>query len=90
MLTNRTKTIYNFSNPKKQLEDADSTKLMSLTTNIGDAKSMITHPASTTHTKMTKENRLRIGVIDQLVRISVGLENVEDIISDLNQSLSIL
>lgn len=63
----------------------DKAQLCSLTTNIGDAKTMITHPATTTHVKLTDEERRRVGISETLVRVSVGLENIEDIIEDLSQ-----
>ena len=61
----------------------DSTKLLSITANLGDAKSTITHPATTTHSRVTPEARAAAGIGDGLVRIAVGLENVEDIKADL-------
>lgn len=69
-------------------EVLDRTQLCSLTTNIGDTKTMITHPASTTHVKLSQIDRERIGVVDGLIRISVGLENVNDILLDLDYCLS--
>lgn len=62
-------------------------KLCSLSANLGDTRSIVTHPASTTHSKLTQEERLSVSITDGLVRISVGLENVNDIIEDLNQAL---
>jgi O-acetylhomoserine (thiol)-lyase len=56
--------------------------------NIGDAKSLIIHPASTTHQQLTPEEQLSTGVTDDFVRLSIGLENVEDIIADLDQALN--
>ena len=61
----------------------DSTKLLSITANLGDAKSTITHPATTTHSRVTPEARAAAGIGDGLVRIAVGLEHVEDIKADL-------
>ncbi len=61
----------------------DGTKMLSITANLGDVKSTITHPASTTHGRLAPEVRLAAGIKDSLVRISVGLENVEDIKRDL-------
>jgi O-succinylhomoserine sulfhydrylase len=61
----------------------DATKLISITANLGDAKSTITHPASTTHSRVTQEARTAAGIGDCLVRIAVGLEHVEDLIADL-------
>ncbi|MCW0497356.1 trans-sulfuration enzyme family protein [Riemerella anatipestifer] len=63
-------------------------KLCSLSPNLGDTRTIVTHPASTTHSKLTEEDRLEVGITPGLVRCSVGLENVEDIISDLKQALN--
>lgn len=61
----------------------DATKLISITANLGDAKSTITHPATTTHSRVTAEARAQAGISDGLVRIAVGLEHVEDLKLDL-------
>jgi O-succinylhomoserine sulfhydrylase len=61
----------------------DATQLISITANLGDAKSTITHPATTTHSRVTQEARTAAGISDSLVRIAVGLEHVEDLIADL-------
>ncbi|MFQ3549637.1 MAG: O-acetylhomoserine aminocarboxypropyltransferase/cysteine synthase [Armatimonadota bacterium] len=66
----------------------NSVKLLSHLANIGDAKSLIIHPASTTHQQLTPEEQISTGVTDDFVRLSVGLENVNDIIADLDQALS--
>ncbi len=63
-------------------------KLCSLSANLGDTRSIVTHPASTTHRKLSIEDRQEVGITDGLVRISVGLEHVKDIINDLNQALN--
>jgi O-succinylhomoserine sulfhydrylase len=63
-------------------------KMCSLSANLGDTKTIVTHPASTTHSKLTCEEQLAAGISPGLVRISVGLENVNDIISDINQALN--
>ena len=65
----------------------DATQLMSITGNFGDAKSTITHPATTTHGKMTTEARALAGIKDNLIRVSVGLEAYADIEADLAQAL---
>ncbi len=62
----------------------DSTELISITANLGDAKSTITHPASTTHSRISPEARIQSGIKDNLVRIAVGLEHTEDLQADLN------
>ncbi|HOY69940.1 MAG TPA: O-succinylhomoserine sulfhydrylase [Methylotenera sp.] len=61
----------------------DATKLISITANLGDAKSTITHPATTTHSRVSAEARAEAGIKDSLVRIAVGLEHVEDLKADL-------
>ena len=63
-------------------------KLCSLSANLGDTRSIITHPASTTHSKLSQEERLAVSITDGLVRVSVGLETVQDIINDLDQALT--
>ena len=62
----------------------NKTKLMSITANLGDTKTTITHPATTTHSRLTQEQRNDAGIDDGLVRIAVGLEHIDDIIADLN------
>lgn len=61
----------------------DGTKLLSITANLGDTRTTITHPATTTHVRVTPEARAAAGITDSLVRIAVGLENIEDIKNDL-------
>ncbi|MEE2998501.1 MAG: PLP-dependent transferase, partial [Pseudomonadota bacterium] len=61
--------------------------LIDISNNLGDAKSLLTHPATTTHQRLSVEGRLDVGITDSLVRLSVGLEAVEDIIDDLEQAL---
>ena len=62
-------------------------KLLSLSANLGDTRTIVTHPASTTHAKIPEEVRLETGITSGLIRISVGLEHPEDIINDLKQAL---
>ena len=62
-------------------------KLVDISNNLGDAKSLVTHPATTTHMRIGAEERAKLGINDGTVRISVGLEDVEDIIDDLTQAL---
>ena len=62
----------------------DATKLISITANLGDAKSTITHPATTTHSRVSADARAAAGIQDGLVRIAVGLEHVEDLKADLS------
>ena len=65
----------------------DSIQLLSLSANLGDARSIVTHPASTTHSKLTTEERNAVGISDGMVRVSVGLEHIDDIIADIAQAL---
>jgi O-succinylhomoserine sulfhydrylase len=65
----------------------DSTRLVSITANLGDTKTTITHPATTTHGRLTVEERAKAGIGDGLVRIAVGLEDIEDIKADLDRGL---
>ena len=66
----------------------DKIKLCTLSANLGDTRTIVTHPASTTHSKLSVEERLEVSITDGLVRVSVGLETVKDIIADLDQALS--
>jgi O-succinylhomoserine sulfhydrylase len=65
----------------------DGVRLMSITANLGDTRSTITHPATTTHGRLTPEMRQRAGISESLVRIAVGLEDVEDLQRDLQRGL---
>jgi methionine-gamma-lyase len=65
-------------------------QLFSIAVSLGDAESLIQHPASMTHSPYTPEERANAGISDSLIRISVGLENAEDIIADLSQSLALI
>jgi len=65
----------------------DSVKLFSLLANVGDAKSLIIHPASTTHQQLNDEEQAASGVTEDLIRLSVGLEHIDDILADLDQAL---
>ncbi|CAL2102056.1 O-succinylhomoserine sulfhydrylase [Tenacibaculum sp. 190130A14a] len=62
--------------------------MCSLSANLGDTRTIVTHPASTTHSKLSEQDRLEVGITDGLVRCSIGLENVEDVIKDLSSALS--
>jgi O-acetylhomoserine (thiol)-lyase len=66
----------------------ESTELFSHLANIGDAKSLAIHPATTTHSQLTEEEQLETGVTDDFVRLSVGIESIDDIIADLDQALA--
>jgi O-succinylhomoserine sulfhydrylase len=68
----------------------DNTKMLSLTANLGDAKTTIVHPATTTHGRLTDEARAAAGISDGLIRIAVGLEDIIDIKADLDLGLGAL
>ena len=69
---------------------ADETKIFSLLANIGDSKSLIIHPASTTHQQLSEEQQLSIGVTQDLIRLSVGLEDIEDLKADLKNAFALI
>lgn len=66
----------------------DGTRLCSITGNLGDTRTTITHPATTTHGRISEQQRAEAGITEGLIRISVGLEDIEDLIADLQQALS--
>jgi len=66
----------------------DALEMMCITSNLGDSRSIATHPASTTHSKLTEAERLQLGIQPGSIRISVGLEDIADIIGDLEQALN--
>ena len=66
----------------------DATRIMSLTANLGDTKTTIVHPATTTHGRLTPEQKVDAGITENLIRISVGLESVQDLIADLECGLN--
>jgi O-succinylhomoserine sulfhydrylase len=74
-------------NKERAFEVLDKLNIIDISNNLGDAKSLITHPATTTHRAMGPEGRAAIGLGDGVVRISVGLEGTEDLINDLDQAL---
>ncbi len=65
----------------------DSIEMCSLSANLGDSRTIVTHPASTTHAKLAKEDKLAVGITAGMVRCSLGLEHIEDIIADIEQAL---
>ena len=65
----------------------DSISLLSLSSNLGDTRTICTHPASTTHAKLTEEARQEVGITNGLIRVSVGLEHIDDIMTDIDQAL---
>jgi len=66
----------------------ESTQLLSHVANIGDAKSLVIHPATTTHSQLTAEEQIETGVSDDFVRLSIGIESFEDIVADIEQALA--
>lgn len=66
----------------------DTIEMLSLSANLGDTRTIATHPASTTHAKVAEEARLEVGITNSLIRISVGLEHIDDIIADINKALN--
>lgn len=66
----------------------NSLQMLSMTNNLGDSRTIASHPASTTHSKLSADEKSAVGITDGLVRISVGLEHVEDIIADIEQALN--
>ena len=65
----------------------ESVKLLSHLANIGDAKSLVIHPASTTHQQLTREEQAETGVREDYIRLSIGIEDLEDIEEDIDQAL---
>ena len=65
----------------------DALQMISVTNNLGDSRSIASHPASTTHSKLSEEERQEVGITPGLIRISVGLEHSDDILEDIEQAL---
>jgi O-succinylhomoserine sulfhydrylase len=65
----------------------DAIEMVSLSANLGDSRTIVTHPASTTHARLTEEERLEVGIKPGLIRISVGLEHIDDITEDIRKAL---
>ncbi|MBO0882081.1 MAG: PLP-dependent transferase, partial [Mycobacterium sp.] len=72
---------------QRAFDVVDKLQLIDISNNLGDAKSLITHPATTTHRAMGPEGRAAIGLGDGVIRVSVGLESTDDLIADLDQAL---
>jgi O-succinylhomoserine sulfhydrylase len=66
----------------------DALQIFKISNNLGDAKSLVTHPATTTHQRLTAEARAELGIFDNSVRLSIGLEDPEDLVADLDQALT--
>ena len=73
---------------KETFRIASSFKVFSLAESLGGVESLINHPATMTHASIPKEERERAGVVDNLLRLSVGIENVDDLLGDLKQALA--
>jgi O-succinylhomoserine sulfhydrylase len=65
----------------------DALRLIDISNNLGDSKSLVTHPATTTHMRIGPEERARLGITDGTIRLSVGLEDVNDLLEDLAEAL---
>lgn len=65
----------------------DNLEMLTITSNLGDSRSIVSHPTTTTHSRLTEEERLSVGITPGLIRLSVGLEYVDDILDDINQAL---
>jgi len=72
---------------KKAFELINSTEMLSITANLGDTKTTITHPSSTTHGRLSDDEKVQAGIKDSLIRVSVGLESIDDVIDDINKGL---
>jgi O-succinylhomoserine sulfhydrylase len=66
----------------------DATRLVSITANLGDVKTTITHPGTTTHGRVAEEEKRRAGISDNLIRVAVGLEGLEDLKADMRRGLA--
>jgi O-succinylhomoserine sulfhydrylase len=74
---------------KKQcLAFIDRLKMFSLTSNLGDLRTTITHPSTTTHSKLSPDEQKAVGITESMIRVSVGLEHIDDIIADIEQAMS--
>jgi O-succinylhomoserine sulfhydrylase len=72
---------------ERVFEVLNKLRVAKISNNLGDSKTLVTHPATTTHRAMGPEGRAAVGITDSVVRLSVGLENTEDLINDLDQAL---
>jgi len=72
---------------ERALDFVDNLKMLSITANLGDTRTIVTHPATTTHAKLTNDERDRVGITPGLIRISVGLENINDILEDIENAI---
>ncbi len=68
----------------------DATRMISITANLGDVKTTITHPATTTHGRLSPEDKARAGITENLIRLSVGIESIKDLKTDLDRGFQAL
>ncbi len=68
----------------------DHLDLFTIIANVGDAKSLVIHPASTTHSQLSEEDQIKAGLPPELIRLSIGLENIDDIIGALDDALKLI
>jgi O-succinylhomoserine sulfhydrylase len=73
---------------KEAFRFLNALSIFKISNNLGDAKSLITHPATTTHQRLTPEVRAELGIFDNSLRLSIGLEDMEDLKTDLDQALA--
>jgi len=73
---------------KEAFRFMNALQIFKISNNLGDAKSLVTHPSTTTHQRLTPEARAELGIFDNSLRLSIGLEDVRDLIADLDQALS--
>jgi len=73
---------------EKAIQLMESVELFSLAESLGGVESLINHPASMTHASVPKEERVKSGLVDSLIRLSIGVEDVDDLLEDLNQALN--
>jgi O-succinylhomoserine sulfhydrylase len=64
-------------------------QIFKISNNLGDAKSLVTHPATTTHQRLPEDVRAELGIFDRSLRLSIGLEHVDDLVADLDQALKV-
>ena len=73
---------------KSAFKMLNALKIIDISNNLGDAKSLITHPSTTTHQRLSDEEKAMLGISEGLVRLSIGLEDADDLIEDLDQALT--
>lgn len=73
---------------KEAFRFMNALEIVKISNNLGDAKSLVTHPATTTHQRLSPEARAELGIFDNSVRLSIGLEDVADLMADLDQALA--